>query len=86
MVVNEKASSKFINFFNLKVVRYILVVLLGAACLLLVFYVQYPIQSFLLNSQFFYKINSLLIQALIYGLIASLMQRTSTFAVSLLAP
>ncbi len=86
MGINEKALSRFINFFNLKAVRYILVILLGAACLLLIFYIQYPVQSFLLNSQFFYKINSLIIQALIYGLIASLMQRTSTFAVSLLAP
>lgn len=52
---------------------------LGAFSFLSVLFIQVPIQRALTNSDFFYKINSLFIMALFYGLISALIQRIFTF-------
>lgn len=56
---------------------------LGAFSFLTVPYLQAPIQRLLTNSNFFYKINSLFLMALIYGFISAIIQRSFTFLAAL---
>jgi hypothetical protein len=51
---------------------------LGAFSFLSVIYIQAPLQRLLTDSNFFYKINSLFLMALLYGLISALIQRSFT--------
>lgn len=57
----------------------LLAFVLGAFSFLSVIYIQAPIQRFLTNSDFFYKLNSLFLMALLYGLVSALIQRNFTF-------
>ncbi|NMC66957.1 MAG: hypothetical protein GYA61_01905 [Spirochaetales bacterium] len=56
----------------------ILAFVLGAFSFLSVIYIQAPIQRLLTSSNFFYKINSLFLMALLYGLISAIIQRSFT--------
>ncbi len=57
----------------------ILAFFLGAFSFLSVRYIQAPLQNILINSNFFYKLNSLFLMALIYGFISAVVQRSFTF-------
>ncbi len=57
----------------------ILAFLLGSFAFLSVPFIQSPIQNLLTRSNFFYKINSLFVMALLFGLVSAIIQRSFTF-------